>query len=298
MKRSLKYLLILLLANTLLYAQQKTNPFDLIDPETTASNRNITGSDTKSTNSSEAKSVNPFDKLEEITVKPINPPTNDEKKVTETAAYSENYLFWLFLFLLLCFTAVMSLSKKKLKEIYKAYLNGNFLRQKFQINKGNLSFVHLFLYTFFFINAGIFIFLSSSRFHFPGNYSGLVLSCLVVTVIVLSKHLILWLVGLIFPIQKETSLYAFTILVFYIILGIVLLPLNILISFAPPLVADTAVYIGLGSIIATFGIRSLRGLSIASRYLVLHKFHFLLYLCAVEILPVIILIKTAMLLLG
>ena len=41
----------------------------------------------------------------------------------------------------------------------------------------------------------------------------------------------------------------------------------------------------------TYIFRSLRGLFVAGRFLAFHKFHFLLYICTVEIAPVLILIK-------
>jgi hypothetical protein len=84
-------------------------------------------------------------------------------------------------------------------------------------------------------------------------------------------------------------------MLFNILLGLVLLPINILVGFAPESISKMAVYLGLGAILAIYGFRYLRGLSLGSRYLILHKFHFLLYLCAVEILPFIFLLKIILL---
>ena len=113
----------------------------------------------------------------------------------------------------------------------------------------------------------------------------------IVCLIFIGKHLLLFIVGYIFPIQKELGLYNFTIMVFGIISGLLLLPINIVIAYVPMEIGKVVVYLSLGAIIAIYLFRIIRGLSIGSKYLVLHKFHFFIYLCTVEILPVIVLLK-------
>jgi len=149
----------------------------------------------------------------------------------------------------------------------------------------------------FFINAGIFIYLAGNYFNanLPKNFISVAFVCLGVGIAFSIKHGLLFYIEKIFPISKEIKLYSFTIMIFSIVLGIALLPINIFAAFAPEGLTKMAIWIGLGSILAIYSFRSLRGLSIGSRYMMLHSFHFLLYLCAVEILPVLILVKFVLL---
>jgi hypothetical protein len=68
-------------------------------------------------------------------------------------------------------------------------------------------------------------------------------------------------------------------------------PVNLLIAYAPegftPLLINGTLFI----LALFYVLRSLRGAFIANNYLLYYKFHFLLYLCTVEIAPALVLIK-------
>jgi hypothetical protein len=112
-----------------------------------------------------------------------------------------------------------------------------------------------------------------------------------ISLIFILKHILLKIVGAIFPIEKELGTYSFTIIVFQIILGIALLPFMIFIAYGTEELIPYAIY-GAFIMIGIFYIyRSLRGLFIGNRFLAYHKFHFLLYICTVEIAPLVVLLK-------
>ena len=70
-----------------------------------------------------------------------------------------------------------------------------------------------------------------------------------------------------------------------------MVPANILIAYAPQTMTSSLVYAAIGLVGLVYLFRSLRGLFIANRFLLFHKFHFLLYICTVEIAPIIIFLK-------
>ena len=105
------------------------------------------------------------------------------------------------------------------------------------------------------------------------------------------KHAVLRAIGFIFPVQKEISYYSFTIIAFNIFLGIALLPINSLISFSNDKVANICLYLGVIFFLLLYCIRQLRGMFLAANYLTFQKFHFFVYLCTVEIAPILILTK-------
>ena len=76
-----------------------------------------------------------------------------------------------------------------------------------------------------------------------------------------------------------------------IFLSLVLLPLNIFIAYSPDSLKEVFMYSAFGMIALVYLVRSLRSLSVASPFLMTDQFHFLLYLCAVEIAPIMILVK-------
>lgn len=261
----------------------------------------IQSNDTLSLVEGKSSTRNPFD----IIKTPINDTDSNitAPKVIEseegiiqdedTLLKDSGFMFWVLLGVLLVFTSLFGAAKGKLNQISSSFFNENFLRQTYRSNQGNFSFLYILLYILALINGAIFVYLLSDYFNWerPTSILFLVKTVCVVCVVFIGKHLLLSIVGFIFPIQKELGLYNFTIMVFGIILGLFLFPINIVIAYAPIPVGKVVVYLALGAIIAIYLFRMIRGLSIGSKYLVLHKFHFFIYLCTVEILPIIILIK-------
>ncbi len=297
MRLIIKYLFLtlVLFSSTFVSAQNGDNPFELkdrLEVEATSD------SEKEEVDTRIIQSDNPFDiatqpiKKTTISPVPVTSPADKNDTIANTAT-SKNYLFWVFFLVLAFFTTVISISRKRLEQSYRAFLNDNFLRQLHRVNQGNFSFSYFLLYLSFFLNAGIFIYLAANYFgaSLPQNFSWIFLICLGVALAFLFKHIVLFFIQSVFPISKEIKLYSFSIMVFSVILGIVLLPINILAAFAPEGLIKIAIWGGLGAILAIYLFRSLRGLSIGSRYIMSHSFHFLLYLCAVEILPVVVLLK-------
>jgi len=243
------------------------------------------------------KPSNPFDIIKEAPVIVIPSAKSNIKentsKSTKTPSRKLEFMFWVLSGLLIIFASVFGVSRNRLSQIYNSFLNENFLRQTHRYNDGSFSLVYIFLYLLAFASIAIFIFLSAAHFNanFPNKFFFLLQLFGGVTLLFFGKHLLLQIIGYIFPLKKEMSLYSFTIMIFGILVGLLLFPLNAVIAYAPVAAGKIAVYLALGAILAIYLFRTIRGLSIGSKHLVLHKFHFFVYLCTVEILPVVVLIK-------
>lgn len=291
------FIILVLLGSSHLLAQNGNNPFELKHRQQPTSTE-VEATDLQETDNRLIKSNNPFDVVEQPIIK--STPSLSSSTSTTTPKIEEvpnetskNYLFWTFFVVFAFFTTVVALSRKRIEQSYQAFLNDNYLRQLHRMNQGKFSFGYFLLYLLFFINAGVFVYLTANYYNanLPKNFGSIALVSLGIGIAFLIKHGLLFYVEKIFPISKEVKLYSFTIMIFSIILGLVLLPINIFAAFAYEGLTKIAIWIGVGSILAFYSFRSLRGLSIGSRYMMLHSFHFLLYLCAVEILPVLILVK-------
>ncbi len=208
--------------------------------------------------------------------------------------YSKNFLFWIFLITLILMAFVVSNARSAVQNAYQALLSDNALRQihRDQIGWGN--FGQLALYGLFWLNMGIFAFLMFYRFvgQSPyGQFATFLLCVGGVSLIFLIKHAILYVIASVFPIAKEIQLYNYIIMIGGIFLSLVLLPLNIFIAYSPDSLKEIFIFAAFGIIGLVYLLRSLRSLSVASPFLLSDQFHFLLYLCAVEIAPITILIK-------
>ena len=247
---------------------------------------------------------NPFNKsrpsLQPAETTEIAAPTmqKPEKKVLP-ANESRDFLFWSLLTMLIFFALLVTLFRSLLGKIYRAFTNDNILKLLHREQGHFVTFPYLLFYLLFFISGGIFIFQIGHYFEVIAlRFSDLTYCILIVAAVFVVKHFLLKLVGNIFPINREIRIYSFTIVIFSIILGIALIPFNVLMAYAPPFFAQIAVYLGLLAVFALYSFRSLRSLFIASKYLGFHKFHFFMYLCTVEIAPVVVLVKLFLLTTG
>ena len=197
--------------------------------------------------------------------------------------------------LLILLTILVTLLRSQLGRTYRAFLNDNLLAQLQRERETVGGIPYYLFYTFAILSIGFFIFLIVQEFEYSfytqSPWKGLGICIGLLAGLLLAKHTALSLIGYIFPIQKEIALYSMTIIVFSIILGVILIPINLLISFAPEGLTRTIAYIALAAIILIYLFRSLRGLFIANKFILFHKFHFLLYICTVEVVPIAIIAR-------
>lgn len=288
MKQKTLGTLVFLLFFSLLQAQKSKNPFDLM-PRLDPSELIRDTADTE-----EIIPGNPFD----IVSTPVPERTKRQIKKKKKAETKENqyrqFIFAVVMVLLVILTLLMTLFRSLFRRVYRAFINDNMLNQLYreQEASGNLAF--LILYANFLLNLGFFVFLLTKEFGVSttvGHFWWLLYCIIGVSGLVVLKHLILQLLGAIFPIQKEISVYNFTIIIFGIVIGLILVPVNVFMAYGPENLIPAIIYSTFVVVILIYLFRSLRGLFIANKFLVFHKFHFLLYICTVEIGPILILTK-------
>ncbi len=296
-------LLFLLLWSSQMMGQSGTNPFEL--QHRADKKAKVVGSDSdiiEEPSEADVANDNPFNvirtpkKAKSPVVKPkeaINP----KKKITEAKAPDDkNFRFSLTLAMLVFLAVSMSIYRAQLVRAYQAFTNENVLRMLHR-EKGTVAyFPYYVLYSLFLFNLGVYIYLLLRYYNLTpeiSNTSLLLMTTGIATGLFFLKHFVIKFLGWVFPIQKEMSIYSMTITIFGIILSIILFAANVTIAYAPPQIIPIAIYISFIIIGIIYFFRSIRGLSIASKFLNRNKFHFFIYLCAVEIAPVLILWKFA-----
>ena len=213
------------------------------------------------------------------------------KRENEKESGSNAFLFFLNLLSAFLLAVVINTEKGVLKKISNAITNENVLKLMHREEKRGISGYNLLLYISYFINAAIFVYLIGNAFFKAQGWKYYQMIFLVILGIYLGRHLFLNILGNLFPIKKDSQLYGFTIQTFNIFLGLILIPLNLIIAFGPEKIAVPLIYVGLVFIGILALLRTFRGFLIATSYIQSNLFHFLLYLCTFEILPILLLIK-------
>lgn len=113
----------------------------------------------------------------------------------------------------------------------------------------------------------------------------------VLTIIYLGKYLFIRFAGWVFNNTAAASGYLFLVMMVNRILGVLLIPLSVLLAFADNSLSTIIVTIAGGLVVLLFLYRYLVSFGSLKNDLQLNAFHFFLYLCAVEILPMVLIYK-------
>ena len=115
--------------------------------------------------------------------------------------------------------------------------------------------------------------------------------CIFFLVLYLCKYVTLQIVGYIFSTKELVATYVFVVFMINKVLGILFIPFILLVAFSKPVFNSFSIF---GAAILTlllFLYRYLFSLTSVRNKLHISSFHFFLYLCAFEILPLLILYK-------
>lgn len=287
----LVFFTILFIIPSNIIAQGETNPFELVfrldSIEVTTSSKAPVQFTTD----------NPFD-IVRVTV--LDPEVRQkaqleqEKAIKLEEADDEDRIQFILLMSSLAFLVFLfTLFRGFVQKSIRAFYSDNLLRQFKRDMRIGIDLPYILLFFNYLLNLSIFVFFAFKEYRFPG-YNLYVQFFILFGSIVLvhfGKQLLLNFTAFLLPIQKEIGLYNFTIVVFAAVLGILIIPFNVVILYGP----EDSVNLVQNGLIGLVGLmlifRYLRALYLSSRFLLLNKFHFLLYICSVEVAPVLILIR-------
>lgn len=233
-------------------------------------------------------SENPFDKLNAVKEVP------EEEIIVKPLLTEQSTNFFLLITLLLLLALLLTFLRSFAVASIGALGTENLFNFLYREMSGRGFLPYLLLYIFFIVNMGIFfqfampVLLDSMQYVFEPNYFIVFFLPLIFLVL---RHLLLTFIGFVFPIKKEMDRYQFLMVVTGISIGLLIAPMNIFFPYLNEewkqiFILGTLIFLGL---ILLY--HYLRGLTLGVRFIGSHQFHFLLYICTVEIAPVLILVK-------
>jgi hypothetical protein len=178
-----------------------------------------------------------------------------------------------------------------LRQCLRATMNDGIMNQLYTRRSGGELGALWACYVYFFLAAGFFIYLLTANIDIGLNYgiwrSWLTYALAMAAVLGL-KNMILVLFSFLFPVRKEVSRYVFALMIFAILGGVFIAPINLLVSYAPEEWKTTFLYGGVIGQMTIYGLHLIRGMFIANRLFFSRPVHFLLYICAVELAPLLL----------
>ncbi len=195
-------------------------------------------------------------------------------------------IFFLLLSLLFLIF-VVNVERSFVKDLWRVISNENYSSLHLRNQRNTMRQILLLMgYSVFIIQAGIFLYHTLDIFKYQGKLFDNVLTCMALVLMVyLVRHSLIRYLRWLFNNDKEMTLFSFDISIFNIMVGLVLLPINVIINFGPESLAKPLIIIGLIVAIIAYFMRQLRWMLTARHLITNSLFLFFVYLCAVEILP-------------
>lgn len=209
----------------------------------------------------------------------------------------KEWLFYLLAADILLLGIFKAFYSKYFNNIFRVFFNTSLRQNQLTDILLQARLPSLIFNLFFILNGGIFLYLilvnslpqaSGFRIIFPAI-------CIAsLGVIYTGKYFTLKLIGWITGMSEPADTYIFVIFLINKIIGIILIPFIVLLAFAPLQWQKGLTFLSLAIILLLFLLRFYRSYGLVENQFALNRFHFFIYVVALEIVPVLILYKIAL----
>lgn len=290
--RYLLLLLSLLLLPPSLTAQDRNNPFEITsrlprDGQALPAGQTYSPFDIRpaGTNPASSTSIAPAAaaaKSGPIVIQPSDPDRG------QTSLLAIN------LILLVVLAVIWVLYGKLFRQCLRATVNSSIMKQLYTRRSGGELSALWIGYLFFNFALGFFLYLLAIRYDAAlgqGIWKNWLLFSIIVAGFTGLKQWMLWVYARLFPVRKEVGYYAFIVMVFCILTGLFLVPINLLASYSPTGWQPLFLYGAALLLAGLYAFHLIRGGIIARQYVYQRPVHIMLYICAIEIAPLLLIYR-------
>ena len=209
--------------------------------------------------------------------------------------------FYLILFLFLALGIIRTLFSRYFNTLFRVFFNTSLRQNQLTDQLEQAKLPSLIFNLFFAITTGLYAYFLLHYFytsHQKLDWYILFVCIAVVSICYVVKYLSLKFTGWVTNYKSEADTYIFIIFLLNKVIGIFLLPIITFMAFSTYEIASYAIVISFIFIAVLFIIRFFRSYSLLQSKLKVSQFHFLLYIMAIEILPILLIYKAVMLYFG
>lgn len=185
--------------------------------------------------------------------------------------------------------------------LFRVFFNASLRQSQLTDQLLQAKLPSLFFNIIFVLAGGVYVYLILNFYNWipAQNFWLLVLYCgLSVGSVYFIKFITLKFTGWVTGFKDVTNTYIFVIFLINKILGVILLPFIVVIAFGNPELASACVIISLFLIALMFVLRFFRSYGLLQHQLKVSGFHFFVYVLGIEVLPLLLIYKGLILLLG
>ncbi len=214
--------------------------------------------------------------------------------ISERTWEGKDVVFYSVIAVLLCFAFIRNSFSRYISDLFSSYFRTTVRQRQIKEQLLQSPLPSLLFNAFFVISSALFLSLLIEHFGIADQlpfWLLVVYSALGVIVIYGGKFLLLKFFGWVFQQSEATDTYIFVVFSTNKILGISLLPFTVLLAFTYGAVSAVAVVLSIVVIAGLFLYRFFLSYLSLNRTVDINFFHFLLYLAAFEIIPLLLINK-------
>ena len=211
----------------------------------------------------------------------------------------------LIFYLLLCITGTLAFFKifysRYFNTLFRVFFNTTLRQSQLTDQLTQSTLTSLFFNLLFFVIGGVYLFFVLEYFHFLNRENigySILICCLSLSLIYAIKHFTLKFTGWITGQADLLDDYIFIVFLMNKMLGILLIPIVIIIAFAKQPLYDIAIHVSLILVGLMLTMRLFRSFGSLQHKIKINRFHFIIYIIGIEIIPLLIIYKTVLLFLS
>lgn len=206
---------------------------------------------------------------------------------------SKDYLFYLLSGVVFLLAFIRLAFDKYFQKLFSHFFQTTMRQRQTrdQLLQDNLA--SLLTNLLFIINAGLYITLIIAYKNWIANSFWIMaaFSSAILLVTYVVKYLFLLFAGWVFNTKEAAGSYVFVVFLVNKVLGVLLVPFLWVVAFADQLYVDIAITLSAGLVVVLLSYRYWVSFLALQNKLKVNALHFLLYLCAVELLPLLLIYK-------
>jgi hypothetical protein len=220
---------------------------------------------------------------------------NPEKQISEKKEWrGKEALFYTILLLLLIFAVVKNMFPRYLDDIFRIFFRTSMKQRQIREQMMNTPLASLLYNLIFLIAGSLFITLLFQHYKLVGHYNFwllLLYGLAGLAIIYSGKFITLKIFGWMLNISEATDIYIFIVFTANKVAGILLLPFIVGLAFTNGILYTSLFTISLVMIGGLFLYRFYLSFVSVHKLIQINFFHFLIYLCAFEIAPLLLINK-------
>ncbi len=204
------------------------------------------------------------------------------------------WIFYLFCAILLLLSFLRLAFFKYFLDLFKVFFNTSMRQKQIREQLSQAPLPSLLLNIFFFMIGGIFIFFLMDHYHVvpKGPVPVVVLlSVLALTALYLGKYVFVTMLGWTFDKKNAAENYLFVVFMINKMAGLFLLPMTLLMAYTESGGRQVIITLTVIGLVLLAIVRLVRGFASVSNILKINPLHFIVFVIAFEVIPVLLIYK-------